>query len=241
MQLEIAAQSLTSARHAQVAGAHRIELCAELGVGGLTPSYGLITQVLEELELPVHILIRPRSGDFMYNETELSTMERDIHFCVSKGCAGVVAGALTKDLQIDKEATARLQEAAGDLNFTFHRAFDWTSDPLEAFDAILELGVDTLLTSGQAPNAAAGLPILERLQERAGEKLVIMPGGGIRPENAAVFYKSGFKFVHASATLPVERLTTKPPVPMNSERMLDETMLFETNVDRIRDILEKIG
>lgn len=240
MQLEIAAASLTSARHAQVAGAHRIELCAELGVGGVTPSYGLITQVLEEIELPVHVLIRPRSGDFLYNDAELQTMERDIRFCVSEGCAGIVSGVLTKDLQIDEEATARLQEAAGEASFTFHRAFDWTADPLEAFDTLLELKVDTLLTSGQAPDAAAGLPILERLQERAGEHLVIMPGGGINPENAVMFRESGFPFIHASATMPIERLATKPPVPMNSARMLDETRLFESNVERIRDILEKI-
>lgn len=240
MQLEIAAQSMTSARHAQVAGAHRIELCAELGVGGLTPSYGLITQVMEEIELPVHVLIRPRSGDFLYNDAELETMERDIRFCVSKGCAGIVAGVLTRDLQIDKEGTTRLQAAAGDVSFTFHRAFDWTADPLEAFDTLLELEVDTLLTSGQAPDAAAGLPILERLQERAGQRLVIMPGGGISPENASVFRSSGFSFIHASATMPIERLATKPPVPMNSARLLDETLLFESNVERIRSILEKM-
>lgn len=236
MILEIAANSTASARNAQEGGADRLELCTELGVGGLTPSHGLITVVREQVDIPIYVLVRPRSGDFRYTEDELELMERDIRFCVSAGCEGIVSGVLTSDFRIDKAGTSRLMAATGEAAFTFHRAFDWTSDPMQALGDLLDLGVTTLLTSGQEAKAEAGLPLLSALQEKAGDRCTIMPGGGVSPDNAGMFRKAGFRAVHASATIPLERLPKAPPISMTSPQMLNERVVFETNAERVRGI-----
>ena len=129
MLVEVCANSLESALNAQKGGADRIELCSELGVGGITPSYGLLKMVKERLSVPVHVLIRPRAGDFSYSEMEFELMRRNIALCVDLGFEGIVSGILHRDFSLDEERTGALIEASGSLSFTFHRAFDWVNDP----------------------------------------------------------------------------------------------------------------
>ena len=153
MLLEICANSYQSAINAQEAGAHRIELCSELSIGGVTPSYGLLKLVLSTLRLPVFVLIRPRSGDFIYTKSEFDTMKTDIKLCKSLGARGIVSGVLTKERTIDLLRTQELIECAGSMEFTFHRAFDIVKDPFDALEQLIEMGAHRILTSGQRERA----------------------------------------------------------------------------------------
>ncbi len=152
MKLEICASNYQSANNAQNAGAHRIELCSELAVGGITPSYGLIKQVIENLSIPVFVLIRPRSGDFTYSDADFEIMKQDIQMCKKLGCKGIVSGVLNSDNTIDIERTKTLIELSKPLPFTFHRAFDWTPNPFEALKSLINLNVNRILTSSRIWN-----------------------------------------------------------------------------------------
>ena len=160
MLLEICANSYESAINASIAGAHRIELCSELAIGGITPSYGLIKKVVADLKIPVHVLIRPRSGDFTYSKDEFEIMKHNILFCKELGCAGIVSGILQKDQTIDQARTKELIELAHPMSFTFHRGFDWTPDPIKAVLQLVVLGAQRVLTSGQEANAEKGILLL---------------------------------------------------------------------------------
>ncbi|GAL00406.1 cytoplasmic copper homeostasis protein CutC [Nonlabens ulvanivorans] len=157
MLLEICAANYKSAVNAQKAGAHRIELCSELGTGGITPSYGLLKKVMEELTIPVMILIRPRSGNFVYSNADFDIMKRDIALCKELGCAGIVSGVLTTDFKIDIRSTSELIELARPLPFTFHRAFDHIKNPEQAVVDLVNLGAKRILTSGQYSKAIDGI------------------------------------------------------------------------------------
>lgn len=207
MIVEICANSFDSALAAQKGGADRIELCTDLSVGGLTPSYDLIEKVLNELQIPVHVLIRPRSGDFVYSEAELDKMRKDIQFCKFMGCSGVVSGVLTYESKINTENTALLIAASGDLEFTFHRAFDVCKDPLHAVKMLMDLGVDRLLSSGQAHKAIDGINMLKEIKALSEEKIQIMPGSGITSENVLAFKNAGFEMVHLSAIKKIENIS----------------------------------
>ena len=215
MIVEVCANSMESALNAQHAGAQRIELCSELTAGGITPSYGLIKKVMEAMNIPVHVLIRPRRGDFCYSDTEFQTMLEDIAICGTLGVNGIVSGVLNQDLQVDWDRTNTLKEACGSCSFTFHRAFDLVENPLETFDKLQDMGVDTLLTSGQARTALEGLPLLKQLLEKS-NACTIMPGAGIRDTNAIDFKQAGFKAIHLSATKRVLNTTVLPQIPMNA-------------------------
>ena len=182
-QFEVAVDSLESALIAQDCGVDRIELCADLGSGGTTPSFGLLQVAVERLSIPIHVIIRPRRGDFLYTEAEFEQMRRDIDAAKSAGVSGVVLGILLADGRIDSTRTGALIRAARPLSVTFHRAFDMSRDPLSALDALLDMGVDTLLTSGQEVTAAAGIPLIAKLVEGAAGRIDIMPGSGINASN----------------------------------------------------------
>ena len=235
MLLEICASSFQSALNAQQAGAHRIELCTELGVGGLTPSYGLLRRVMEELTIPVNVLIRPRSGDFTYSAKELAIMKEDIQLCKELGCAGVVVGILKKDLTIDEEKTKELLGLARPLSVTFHRAFDWTTDPSLALDQLVEIGVDRILSSGQATSAPSGIELLKKLQTQADHRLEILPGGGINEKNIAKFKAAGFPAVHTSAS-EISDGEGVGTIPMNTPRMLVEGIRIESDLEKIKTL-----
>jgi len=178
MLVEVCCNSLESALNAQKAGADRIELCCELGVGGITPSYGLIKLVKERLAIPIHVLIRPRSGHFTYSDLEFEVILNEIEVCKNIGVDGVVCGILMSDGEIDIERTKRIIENTKPLHFTFHRAFDWIKNQENALLQLERLGVDTILTSGKQINAKSGFKVLTKLNKLA-KVITIMPGGGI--------------------------------------------------------------
>lgn len=183
--LEIAANSLDSARAAQAGGADRIELCSALEVGGVTPSAGLIGRVRAQLQIPVYVLIRPRGGDFVYSDAEQQTMLADIGYCRDVGCAGVVIGALDAEGGVDVSRCRELIDAAGDMGITFHRAIDVSRDPHSTLEQIIELGCERVLSSGAAASAPAGSQLLRQLVEQAGDRVIVMPGAGINAGNIA--------------------------------------------------------
>ncbi|RMA66106.1 copper homeostasis protein CutC [Ulvibacter antarcticus] len=240
MKIEICANSFTSAKAAQDAGADRIELCTELSVGGLTPSYGLIEKVMSELCIPVHVLIRPRSGNFTYSEDEIEVMLRDISFCGKMGCAGVVCGALTSENEVDEVTVKRFLDASAEMELTFHRAFDWCRDPFESLQILQKLGVNRILSSGQQPKAIEGIVLLKQLLNLSEATIAIMPGSGINLQNILEFKEAGFTSVHFSATLKKQLLTNPPKVSMHSSAFFEEGVLMESNAELIREIIKKV-
>ena len=198
--LEIAANSVASALAAQDGGAGRVELCASLGEGGLTPSYATIAIARERLLIPLYVLIRPRAGDFLYSELELETMRRDVEACTRLGCDGVVIGALDADGNIALGACRDLIYSARGLGVTFHRAFDLARDPALALEDLIALGCERVLTSGQRTTAIDGATEIRTLIGHAGDRIVVMPGAGIDAGNiAALRTATGATEFHASA------------------------------------------
>ena len=240
MLLEICANSYESAINASTAGAHRIELCSELAIGGITPSYGLLKKVVADLKIPVHVLIRPRSGDFTYSKDEFEIMKQNILFCKELGCAGIVSGILQKDQTIDQPRTKELIELAKPMTFTFHRGFDWTPDPLKAVLQLIALGAQRVLTSGQEANAEKGILLLKELQEIVENELIIMPGGGINSKNAFLFKERGFQEIHCSAT-SIHQSIDNPKISMNSTSIFNETRIAISNKEKIKQILKRIN
>jgi copper homeostasis protein len=176
-----------------------------LSVGGITPSYGLLKQVLNNVHLPVFVLIRPRSGDFVYSEEEFNTMKLDIEICKQLGASGIVSGVLDKDGSIDMERTAELLELSRPLEFTFHRAFDELDEPHVGMEQLISLGVNRILTSGQQSSAEEGLELLKVLVEQSNNRIDIMAGAGIYAQNVSKFKMIGIKEVHASASSPTHQ------------------------------------
>ncbi|WP_335966306.1 copper homeostasis protein CutC [Galbibacter sp. PAP.153] len=239
MIVEICSNSVESACNAQKGGADRIELCAELEVGGITPSYGVIKRVVEKLSIPVFVLIRPRSGNFTYTHAEFEVMKEDIKFCREIGCKGIVSGVLNEDNTLDAERTKELIELAKPLSFTFHRAFDWVPNPDETMKNLIGLGCDRLLTSGQQPKALDGLPLLTVLQNKYGKNIKIMPGSGVDEQNVLNFKEKGFAEIHFSASVPVKVLKAPPPISFNNNAF-DESFVKKSDQNRIRQIVNKV-
>lgn len=196
--LEVCCGDLPSVRAAKEGGAHRIELCQALDVDGLTPSEDMMKSAIE-MGLPIQVLIRPREGNFVYDKKEQAEMQREIRFARKLGVNGVVIGALKSDGSIDEETVRSLVEEAEGLSITFHRAFDVCTEPLKALEQIIALGCHRLLSSGQAPTAEQGIPLLKELVERAGERLIIMPGAGVNAQNARrILSETGAHEIHGS-------------------------------------------
>lgn len=239
MILEICASSYQSAVNAQNAGAHRIELCSELALGGITPSYGLLKKVIENVSIPVHVLIRPRSGNFTYSEEEFAVMKADINICKELGCQGIVSGVLKDNNTIDVIRTQELIALAKPLSFTFHRAFDWIENSFEALDILINAGATRILTSGKSTIATDGMELLKSLSEKANNKLIILPGGGINSENAILFKQAGFKEIHCSAST-IQYVNELEVIPMNSAVFFDERIVVHSDSDKIKAILNRI-
>jgi copper homeostasis protein len=180
---EICVDSIDGVRAAKAAGADRVELCADLLEGGITPSLGMIRRARAVGGIKVHVIVRPRGGDFLYDDDEFAAMEADIDAAKAERADGVVIGLLAAGGTIDRDRTARLIARARPMSVTFHRAFDMTPDPFAALETLIELGVDRVLTSGQEESVLEGLPLLSELMKRAGDRIVIMPGGGITARN----------------------------------------------------------
>ena len=210
--IEACVDSIDSAIEAELGGADRVELCGELLQGGVTPSAGLVGAVCARIGIPVFALVRPRGGDFLYDDDELDVMLRDIEVIRSMNVEGIVIGALTRDGDIDVGTLYTLIAAAGDMHVTFHRAFDFVRDQRIALEALIELGVDRVLTSGGAPTALEGVDALAELVDQGGTEIAILAGGGINASNVAeVVRLSGVKEVHVRAAATVESEMTWRP------------------------------
>ncbi len=240
MTLEVCVTSLESALIAQGAGAQRIELCAELSLGGITPSYGLIRTVKQALHIPVHVLVRPRSGDFTYSEHELFAMKQDIGICRSLGVDGIVSGVLQEDMKVDWKRTSELLDHSKGMSFTFHRAFDWVPDPAGTFLRLQEIGVQILLTSGQAQTAEKGLAVLRKLLPLS-SGCTVMPGGGINARNALLFKEEGFNALHLSASRAVVNTPETHPLPMRTSNISPENHVLKTDPEILRKVIESVN
>jgi len=181
--IEIATSDFLTTKSAVEGRADRIELCANLAEGGTTPSYGHIKKCREAFNVLIYPIIRLRGGDFFYNDAEFEIMLQDVKLCKQLGCDGVVIGLLNKDGTIDIKRTSVLVEAAYPLDVTFHRAFDRCRDPFEAMEQLIQIGCERILTSGQKPLAPDAIEIIAQLVTAADERIIIMPGSGVRKEN----------------------------------------------------------
>ena len=217
---EICANSVASCKAAQEGGADRVELCSGIPEGGTTPSFGMIRKARESISIGLNVIIRPRGGDFLYSKDELEEMIYDIRTAKDLGADGLVFGCLTKDGYVDKAAMSRLMKAAEGLPVTFHRAFDHSSDPIQALEDIIDLGCVRILTSGCRPTAMEGVGLLAELVKAAGDRIIIMPGCGVNEGNIADIARlSGAREFHFSAREPVESgmIFRNPDVTMGSE------------------------
>ena len=200
--LECCVGSVESAVNAELGGAGRVELCAALELGGVTPSSAAIRLARERIDIPLFVLIRPRGGDFHYSPLEVEVMKTDIAAARDLGADGIVLGILREDGNVDVERTAELIEAAGGASITFHRAFDSTPDPLAALETLRELGVNRVLTTGGADRAEESLTGLEKLAEAAAGRIGILPGGGINHENCRrIIEQTGAREIHVGSAV----------------------------------------
>ncbi|MGJ4843261.1 copper homeostasis protein CutC [Leifsonia sp. Le1] len=223
--VEIAVQDRAGVRVALEAGAHRIELCSALGVGGLTPSAGLIEAAVAEAQSAghdgfVHVLIRPRAGGFVYDADEVELALADIRYARRAGASGVVVGALDAVGAVDTDAVARFVAEAGDLDVTFHRAIDIAPDPLGALDTLAALGVRRILTSGGASRSIDGVGMLAALAAESAGRVQVMAGGGVGVTDIAGIAATGVDAVHLSARTTV---TGSPSGPGGGAASYDVT------------------
>ena len=219
--IECCANSFQSAINGQNGGANRIELCRNLELGGLTPSKEEIKKTLKILNIPVRILIRPRSGNFLFSKKELLEMISNIKFCKSIGCEGVVIGALNKDNSINIEQTKMMVKAAKPMHITFHRAFDKANNLRQNLEDVISCGCNSLLTAGQSSNVMDGISNLKKIIKLANNRIQILAGSGVNYENVEILYKIGIRNFHLSGsergqdgilktkTTNIEKLKTK--------------------------------
>ena len=203
--LEIIAFNIESCKLAQAAGAHRIELCDNPGDGGTTPSYGFIKAARQILQIELYPIIRPRGGDFFYSDAEFEIMKTDVKVCKELACDGVVIGILNTDGTVDKKRCKELLEIAYPLGVTFHRAFDRAKDAAQALEDVIEIGCERILTSGLVPAAPDGAETLAALIKQADERIIIMPGSGVRADNIVGLAKrTGAVEFHTSARINID-------------------------------------
>lgn len=235
--IELCVEGIDGFLAAQEAGADRVELCASLVEGGLTPSLATIRAAVKAARIPVHVIIRPRGGDFLYSETEFDTMVEDIRALRAEGVSGVVIGCLTPDGRIDEARTKTLVEAAQPMSVTCHRAFDMTADAGEALEALIRCGVARVLTSGQRDTALEGLDILKIANEQAAGRIVIMGCGALDANNIqTVRDGAGLSELHFAAltTVPSGMAFRNPHVGMGGTEKDREYEVTLTDRDAVR-------
>ena len=198
--LEVSVEGVDGMLVAQENGADRVELCASVLEGGITPSIGMVREALRRARVPVFVIVRPRGGDFLYSDAEFAGMREDVIALKESGVPGIVTGCLTAGGEVDAERTAELLRLATPMSFTFHRAFDMVRDPVAALETLVGLGVDRLLTSGQRANAIEGLANLKHLGALANGRILVMPCGGLRAANIGqVCRETGLWELHFAA------------------------------------------
>jgi copper homeostasis protein len=237
--IEIATSDFNTTKAAVEGGADRIELCANLAEGGTTPSYAHIKKCREAFDILLYPIIRPRGGDFLYNKDEFSIMKNDIRLCKELGCDGIVIGLLNMDGTIDIARTSELTELAYPMGVTFHRAFDRCKDPFVALEELIEIGCERILTSGQVPSVNEGVDLIAALNKKADQRIIIMPGSGVRKENIKMLAdKTGCKEFHSSL-----RGKTKSPMQfihpgfINSEESYTNNEISPDEVRALRTAL----
>ncbi len=197
--VEVCCSSIDSVLKAQRCGADRIELCKELRLDGLTPDDRLLERTCTQSSLPIHVLIRPREGDFHYSREELSLINQQIQQALEYPISGIVVGHLSFDLKPDLSLLNEWRSMVQGMDLTFHRAFDHVKDPFFVLEQLIDAGFNRVLTSGQAPKAVGGMELLHKLSSKADKRITIMPGGGIDPLNAHLFLDGTFDAIHLSA------------------------------------------
>lgn len=239
--LEICAGSVASCIAAEAGGASRIELCDNLLEGGTTPSYATIAIAREKVKIDLYPIIRPRGGDFLYDDLEYAIMQKDIQLCKELGCNGVVIGLLTADGKIDVPRTKALVELAWPMGVTFHRAFDMTEDPLQALEDVISTGCERILTSGQRNTAIEGIPLLKTLVEKAEGRIAIMVGSGVRVNNITqLVQETGAVEFHTTARAYEESgmVYRNPNVSMGGIPGVPEYGISLTQMEDVKKIRE---
>lgn len=247
MQIEICTNSFSSAKIAAATGVDRIELCQALELGGLTPSPADIQLSLalrKRFDFKVYVLIRPRPGDFCYSSEELEVMRKDILNCKIQGADGVVLGVLTANAQIDIEALKPLTEAGEGMGLTFHRAFDYVRDAEQSMEKIIDLGFERILTSGQANTAIEGKDFLKNVIEKAGNRISVMPGGGINAGNVKTLVEyTGAKEIHFSAKETIKssfEYSGGPSLNANRDSEFDYWLTSTARIEEIKRLLREL-
>jgi len=234
--IEICVDTVESAILAQDAGADRIELCSSLLEGGITPGTGTISSARKNLTIALNVIIRPRGGDFLYNNIDYEIMKKDIDICGECGADGIVTGILKPDGDIDIERTYELIEHARPMSVTFHRAFDMCNDPLKGLEDVIATGADRLLTSGQKNKAEDGMELLLQLSKLADGRIIIMPGSGInesnilsiaRETNAQEFHLTGRKTIYSEMIFKMMNISMggSPSLSEFSRKVVDHDMI----------------
>ncbi len=240
MIIEIAVFNIEAAIAAYQAGAQRIELCSAPAEGGLTPSAATMRLARKLVKIPIHVMIRPREGDFCYSDREFETMLLDIAAARMAGMEGIVAGVLNPDGTVDEKRTAILVDAAAPMNVTFHRAFDMAVDLPGAMESIIYAGCSRILTSGGQQTAPLGLDMISRLVKSAGNRITIMPGSGVNSENIRhIAEVTGAKEIHLSARsfIPGKMNYKKPDVTMGGTATIPDYDVQLPNAQMISDII----
>lgn len=238
VQVEVCVDSVASAVAAERGGAARIELCSSLIEGGVTPSAGLIATARAAISIPLHVMIRPRAGDFFYDAHEFDAMRRDIALAKRLGANGIVLGILNVDGSVDEARTRELADLARPLAVTFHRAFDMTADLFRALENLCTIGIDRVLTSGGEQTALLGRQTIAKLVKQAQGKITIMAGSGIKPDNALhLVEETGLKEIHVGlrTNIPSPMMHRNPRVSMGSGdgREYQRSIVLEEDVRRL--------
>ena len=234
--LEVIGFTIESCILAQAAGAHRIELCDNPGEGGTTPSYGFIKAAREVLKIELYPIIRPRGGDFLYSDAEFEVMKADVQICKELGCDGVVIGILNADGTVDKMRCRELVQLAYPMGVTFHRAFDRVKDAAQALEDVIEIGCERILTSGLVPTALDGAETLAALIKQADERIVIMPGSGVRSDNIIELAKrtAAVEF-HTSA-----RINISSKMDYTNEGMKEKLQSVSLDEEEVKKIIANL-
>jgi copper homeostasis protein len=236
MILEVAVFNIQSAITAANAGADRIELCENPADGGTTPSYGYLKTVREKILIPIFPIVRARGGDFFYTDEEFAAMKKDVLLCKDLGFEGLVIGFLNKDATVDIERTKRLVDLAYPMEITFHRAFDRTKNALQSLEDIIECGCQRILTSGQVPNAFDGKDLIKKLIEQADDRIIVMPGSGVRNNNIKELADyTGATELHSSA-----RKNIDSEMEFVNKNMQETLQNISVDADEIKKMNEEI-
>lgn len=235
--LEVIGFTIEACTTAITAGVHRIELCDNPGEGGTTPSFAFIQAARSIIPVELFVMIRPRGGDFLYNDVEFKMMMEDISICKKSGCDGIVTGILTSEGQVDKARMKHLCALAYPLAVTFHRAFDRTIDPYQALEDIIDTGCERILTSGQKPTAPEGIELLTNLVKKADERIIIMPGAGVTSVNINDLMSTGAIEFHTSARKKIK--SNMNYINPGMAESLEQITVDQAEITKILEVMSK--